>query len=213
MYELAEEVGEQRAATVENVQRKQASTMDERERDEEGEGAADEAAETSEQKQKAAEDEGDDEVPYNPKDVPLGWDGKPIPYWLYKLHGLNLYFTCEICGNSTYRGPLAFQRHFTVRSPSPIRTLEVEFKPQSQSQSALNLQKFHMYSFNFNRILHSNFDYRSGGTLTACGVWASRTPRISIISPKLTKHSDVCFFFGLVRLMTFGNSHSNKQHD
>ena len=53
-------------------------------------------------------------MPYNPKDVPLGWDGKPIPYWLYKLHGLNLYFTCEICGNATYRGPLAFQRHFTV---------------------------------------------------------------------------------------------------
>jgi hypothetical protein len=19
---------------------------------------------------------------------PVGWDGKPIPYWLYKLHGL-----------------------------------------------------------------------------------------------------------------------------
>ena len=24
---------------------------------------------------------------YNPKNLPLGWDGKPIPYWLYKLHG------------------------------------------------------------------------------------------------------------------------------
>ncbi len=26
---------------------------------------------------------------YNPLKLPLGWDGKPIPYWLYKLHGLN----------------------------------------------------------------------------------------------------------------------------
>ena len=27
---------------------------------------------------------------YNPKNLPLGWDGKPIPYWLYKLHGLGI---------------------------------------------------------------------------------------------------------------------------
>ena len=37
---------------------------------------------------------------------PLGWDGKPIPYWLYKLHGLNLEFKCEICGNYSYWGPV-----------------------------------------------------------------------------------------------------------
>ncbi|XP_004679499.1 PREDICTED: splicing factor 3A subunit 3 [Condylura cristata] len=36
----------------------------------------------------------------------------PIPYWLYKLHGLNINYNCEICGNYTYRGPKAFQRHF-----------------------------------------------------------------------------------------------------
>ena len=33
-------------------------------------------------------DEEDDYV-YNPLKLPLGPDGKPIPYWLYKLHGLN----------------------------------------------------------------------------------------------------------------------------
>ena len=33
-------------------------------------------------------DEEDDFV-YNPLKLPMGWDGKPIPYWLYKLHGLN----------------------------------------------------------------------------------------------------------------------------
>lgn len=37
-----------------------------------------------------AESESDDEDGeiYNPLKLPIGWDGKPIPYWLYKLHGL-----------------------------------------------------------------------------------------------------------------------------
>ena len=49
---------------------------------------------------------------YNPLKLPLGWDGKPIPYWLYKLHGLNQEFRCEICGNCSYWGRRAFERHF-----------------------------------------------------------------------------------------------------
>lgn len=40
----------------------------------------------------------------NPKNLPIGWDGKPIPYWLYKLHGLGLEFKCEICGGASYWG-------------------------------------------------------------------------------------------------------------
>ena len=37
------------------------------------------------------EEEEDDDGPlYNPLNLPLGWDGKPIPYWLYKLHGLGV---------------------------------------------------------------------------------------------------------------------------
>ena len=75
------------------------------------------------------EEDPEDDIPYNPKNLPLGWDGKPIPYWLYKLHGLNISYSCEICGNFTYKvtvqsfplfcpftpivqGPKAFQRHF-----------------------------------------------------------------------------------------------------
>jgi splicing factor 3A subunit 3 len=60
-------------------------------------------------------DESDDEAEahfYNPKGLPLGWDGKPIPYWLYKLHGLSVVYKCEICGNRSYWGALAFERHF-----------------------------------------------------------------------------------------------------
>ena len=43
---------------------------------------------------------------------PVGWDGKPIPYWLYKLHGLGIEYKCEICGNTSYWGRRAFERHF-----------------------------------------------------------------------------------------------------
>lgn len=50
-----------------------------------------------------AGEEGDEYV-YNPLKLPLGPDGKPIPYWLWKLHGLQRKFTCEICGNYTYAG-------------------------------------------------------------------------------------------------------------
>lgn len=51
------------------------------------------------------EEESDEEGPiYNPLNLPLGWDGKPIPYWLYKLHGLGVEFKCQICGDFSYKG-------------------------------------------------------------------------------------------------------------
>eukprot|EP01024_Parvocaulis_polyphysoides_P043850 TRINITY_DN40253_c0_g1_i3.p1 TRINITY_DN40253_c0_g1~~TRINITY_DN40253_c0_g1_i3.p1 ORF type:complete len:299 (-),score=67.01 TRINITY_DN40253_c0_g1_i3:145-1041(-) len=58
------------------------------------------------------ESEDEDDYIYNPLKLPLGWDGKPIPYWLYKLHGLNQEFKCEICGNYSYWGRRAFEKHF-----------------------------------------------------------------------------------------------------
>lgn len=61
----------------------------------------------------ADDDDDDDEGPlYNPLNLPLGWDGKPIPFWLYKLHGLGVEYKCEICGNQSYWGRRAFDRHF-----------------------------------------------------------------------------------------------------
>lgn len=100
LYFLTQLLTEQRVATRENVQRKQAQTGEERD---------------EEDLEHMSDDDSDDDgssIPYNPKNLPLGWDGKPIPYWLYKLHGLNLSYACEICGNYTYRGPKVFQRHF-----------------------------------------------------------------------------------------------------
>lgn len=104
VYRYTEMLGDQRSATKDNVERRLARTA--QELAEEEESSESEAAEES-------EEEDDDGVPYNPKNLPLGWDGKPIPYWLYKLHGLNMSYTCEICGNAIYRGPKAYQRHFS----------------------------------------------------------------------------------------------------
>ncbi len=54
----------------------------------------------------------EDGLKYNPKNFPMGWDGKQIPYWLYKLHGLGQEFKCEICGGASYWGRRAFEKHF-----------------------------------------------------------------------------------------------------
>ena len=34
-------------------------------------------------------------------------------------------YNCEICGNFTYKGPKAFQRHFAGNSPLPISSLDL----------------------------------------------------------------------------------------
>lgn len=44
--------------------------------------------------------------------MPVGPDGVPMPFWLYKLQGLDVNYTCEICSNETFQGRRAFQRHF-----------------------------------------------------------------------------------------------------
>ncbi|KAK5113464.1 hypothetical protein LTR85_010892 [Meristemomyces frigidus] len=59
------------------------------------------------------DDDDADEKVYNPLKLPLAWDGKPIPFWLYKLHGLGVEFPCEICGNYVYMGRRAFDKHFS----------------------------------------------------------------------------------------------------
>ncbi|KAF8646360.1 hypothetical protein AX16_007226 [Volvariella volvacea WC 439] len=60
----------------------------------------------------AEEKEEEEERIYNPLKLPLGWDGKPIPYWLYKLHGLGVEYRCEICSDHVYMGRKNFDRHF-----------------------------------------------------------------------------------------------------
>ncbi|XGW08369.1 hypothetical protein V3C99_011023, partial [Haemonchus contortus] len=122
---------EERDATRENVERKQARTVGENEDDDE-------------EPQVESDEEENDGVPYNPKNLPLGWDGKPIPYWLYKLHGLNISYSCEICGNQVYKGPKAFQKHFNEwRHSHGMRCLGIpntaHFANITQIKDALDL--------------------------------------------------------------------------
>jgi len=107
------------SATISRAQRRQTRTWEELQADKQaeaelesqggtmvGQGAAGAAGVDS--------DSDDEDGPiYNPKKVPLDWDGKPIPYWLYKLHGLRFSFPCEVCGGVTYQGPKVFQEHFS----------------------------------------------------------------------------------------------------
>jgi splicing factor 3A subunit 3 len=62
-----------------------------------------------------AEEENDgprDDFISNPLKLPPGWDGKPIPFWLYKFHGLGHEYTREICGKLVYTGRKNFEKHF-----------------------------------------------------------------------------------------------------
>ncbi|KAG5182382.1 hypothetical protein JKP88DRAFT_199316 [Tribonema minus] len=95
-------------ATRKQVEKKQTRTVEERDAE-----IADEEAGTLPEVGDADEEDSDDDGPiYNPLNLPLGWDGKPIPFWLYKLHGLGVEYKCEICGDFSYWGRRAFDRHF-----------------------------------------------------------------------------------------------------
>lgn len=95
--------------TVGRIEKRQSQTYEERLAELEEEEEADLKVGGGEEDE---EEEEEEEYIYNPLKLPLGWDGKPIPYWLYKLHGLNLEYKCEICGGASYWGRRAFERHF-----------------------------------------------------------------------------------------------------
>lgn len=108
---LAAAMSTERSDTKVNVERKQGMT--ERERQQELEMLYSETPEAAAGgKEKDNQDSDGEEKIYNPLKLPLAWDGKPIPFWLYKLHGLGVEFPCEICGNFVYMGRRAFDKHF-----------------------------------------------------------------------------------------------------
>ena len=73
VYRFAELLGEQRMQTRDNVQRKQARTGEERDESDDDQISDEES------------DDDDNDIPYNPKNLPLGWDGKvqrpSLPCW------------------------------------------------------------------------------------------------------------------------------------
>ena len=85
---------------------------------------ADEAGESS-------DDEEEKELSRSIRNYPMGPDGNPLPYWMYKAQGLGLEFKCEICGNASYFGPKAFTTHFQkVKHIQGLKALGI---PYSQS--------------------------------------------------------------------------------
>ncbi|EJD01568.1 uncharacterized protein FOMMEDRAFT_126603 [Fomitiporia mediterranea MF3/22] len=97
--------------TKSNVERRFSLTAKEREA-ELLENAAPAPAPAAKGEENGNEEEEEEERIYNPLKLPLGWDGKPIPYWLYKLHGLGVEYRCEICSDHVYMGRKNFDRHF-----------------------------------------------------------------------------------------------------
>eukprot|EP01125_Pyxidicula_operculata_P020016 TRINITY_DN72_c0_g2_i1.p1 TRINITY_DN72_c0_g2~~TRINITY_DN72_c0_g2_i1.p1 ORF type:complete len:473 (-),score=112.21 TRINITY_DN72_c0_g2_i1:35-1399(-) len=88
----------------------------------------------------------EEEVRMTKENYPVGWDGNPIPYWLYKLHGLGIEYKCEICGNMSYWGRRAFERHFQEwRHAHGMKCLRLEntkeFHEITKIQDALELAK------------------------------------------------------------------------
>ena len=98
--------------TKSNVERRFSLTAREREQEllEQSKPAAAPAATAPEG---GPEEEEEEERIYNPLKLPLGWDGKPIPYWLYKLHGLGVEYRCEICSDHVYMGRCVFENFLT----------------------------------------------------------------------------------------------------
>lgn len=109
---LASVLSSVRSATRINVERRQGMT--ERERQQELEALFAQSNDTilAGGEDSGSESESEEKI-YNPLKLPLAWDGKPIPYWLYKLHGLGVEFPCEVCGNFVYMGRRAFDKHFS----------------------------------------------------------------------------------------------------
>ncbi|KAF2672931.1 splicing factor 3A subunit 3 [Microthyrium microscopicum] len=107
---LVATMSNERSDTRVNVERKQGMTERERAQELESLLAGDQEALGAAQENESDSDSG--EKIYNPLRLPIAWDGKPIPFWLYKLHGLGVEFPCEICGNHVYFGRRAFDKHF-----------------------------------------------------------------------------------------------------
>lgn len=125
-------------ATSEYVEKKQTRTYKEIQE------ALLEAERESDDEESEDDDPYTDGAIYNPLKIPLDFDRKPIPYWLYKFRGLNRYFTCEICGGYQYRGPRSFQRHFREwRHAHGMRCLGIpntkDFHLITQIDDAINL--------------------------------------------------------------------------
>jgi splicing factor 3A subunit 3 len=79
--------------TKRNIEKKQSMTVPEILAAIEMQEAAEAEPDLEDDEEK--EDELDAKI-WNPKGLPLDVTGKPIPYWLWKLHGLGVEYQCEV---------------------------------------------------------------------------------------------------------------------
>jgi splicing factor 3A subunit 3 len=106
-------------ATKVNVERKMARTAQEQE------------AEVEDEESDLELEEEEEEVKLTKQNYPTDWSGNPIPYWLYKLHGLGIEYKCEICGNMSYWGRRAFEKHFSEwRHNHGLKCLRIEYSKE-----------------------------------------------------------------------------------
>ncbi|KAK2015133.1 splicing factor 3a [Colletotrichum eremochloae] len=147
---LAAAMSTERGDTRVNVERRQGMTERERQQELENIMNLSYSAPGGGGRGGADDDDGDEdgedgeEKIYNPLKLPLAWDGKPIPFWLYRLHGLGVEFPCEICGNFVYMGRRAFDKHFNeARHVHGLRCLGITntslFRDITSIEEAVNL--------------------------------------------------------------------------
>lgn len=137
-------------ATLVSIEKKQARTLRELLAENE-EGADDDdddddGNDADSRRERREEEEEEQAVVRQIKNYPVGWDGEPIPYWLYRLHGLGVEYKCEICGNASYWGRRAFEKHFEdSRHIGGLKLLGINNSPHFfeivRIQDALDLQK------------------------------------------------------------------------
>ena len=119
---MAEYLSLQIVNTKNYVQKQQAMTLRELEMSRETAGM-----EYEDLVEDAGDEDDDEEKIWNPKGLPLDVTGKPIPYWLWRLHGLRVKFPCEICGNFIYHGHYAYEKHFQESRHQSALKLLVRF--------------------------------------------------------------------------------------
>lgn len=120
-----------------NVERRQALTN--KERIDEMNHLIDHV-ETSSEEEVEEETRPEDDETYNPLNLPLDVDGKPIPYWLWKLQGLDHEHECEICGNFKYAGRKIFDKHFVEqRHIHGLKCLGINFEAAVGNTSSSEL--------------------------------------------------------------------------
>lgn len=111
-------------ATQQMVTKKLTMTYEEISQELKEEEKEQEAVEKSDEEDAGAGEEDDED--FKQTGIVDPTTGRIIPKWMYRLHGLNQEFKCEICGGHSYFGRRAYDRHFKdFRHANGMRALGI----------------------------------------------------------------------------------------